>query len=235
MRIFGDKIGEIVHNIRNNKLRVLLTGLSVSWGIFMLILMKKTCSISIVILVSGIFIGTIFFLAQQSSPKTDAIRTVAPHTTDIVKKIVATGSVQPRKEIEIKPLVPGIISDIPVREGQSVKAGQIIATIRLTPNLIHVNEAEARLSKAQIALEDLAAGETGLPADLKGGGSAHRHRVFPSDQIATGGRRCQGSGIKTGRCPQNLYPGEKTLRPANHDGFFPPGQKARPGPVCGGP
>lgn len=116
--------------------------------------MKKAYSISIVILVFGIFIGTIFLLAQQSSPKTDAIRTVAPHTTDIVKKIVATGSVQPRKEIEIKPLVPGIISDIPAREGQSVKAGQIIATIRLTPNLIHVNEAEARLSRAQIALED---------------------------------------------------------------------------------
>ncbi len=116
--------------------------------------MKKTYSVSIVLLVFGIFIGTIFFLAQQSSPKTDAIRTVAPHTTDIVKKIVATGSVQPRKEIEIKPLVPGIISDIPVHEGQSVKADQVIATIRLTPNLIHVNEAEARLSRAQIALED---------------------------------------------------------------------------------
>lgn len=39
MRISGDKIGEIVHNIRNNKLRVLLTGLSISWGIFMLILL----------------------------------------------------------------------------------------------------------------------------------------------------------------------------------------------------
>ncbi len=114
---------------------------------------KKYSKYSIVVLVFGLFIGTIV-LARISSPGTDTIQTVTPHTTDIIKKIVATGSVQPRKEIEIKPLVPGIISEIRVREGQPVKAGEIIASIRLTPNLIHVNEAETRLSRAQIALED---------------------------------------------------------------------------------
>jgi HlyD family secretion protein len=116
--------------------------------------MKKRYSILTAILVLGVLIGTLFFLAHKSRSTANTIQTVAPYTTDIVKKIVATGSVQPRKEIEIKPLVPGIISEILVHEGQRVTTGQIIATIRLTPNLIHVNEAEARLTKAQITLED---------------------------------------------------------------------------------
>ncbi|MGD9222468.1 MAG: HlyD family efflux transporter periplasmic adaptor subunit [Desulfobacteraceae bacterium] len=116
--------------------------------------MKRKYSIPIAILMTVVFFGTFLFLAQKSRPTADEIQTVSPRATDIYKKIVATGSVQPRKEIEIKPLVPGIINEILVREGQRVATGQIIAIIRLTPNLIHVNEAEARLARAQIALED---------------------------------------------------------------------------------
>ena len=106
--------------------------------------MKKKTFIPIVILSLLVFVGSLYFLAQKSRPEHEEVKTTTPHVTDIVKKIVATGSVQPRKEVEIKPLVPGIISKIPVREGKHVETGEIIATIRLTPNLIHVNEAEAR-------------------------------------------------------------------------------------------
>jgi HlyD family secretion protein len=116
--------------------------------------MRKKYSIPIIAIVLVVFIGTIFLLAQKSRSKVEAVQSTFPRTTDIIKKIVATGSVQPRREIEIKPLVPGIIKEIAVREGQPVKSGQVMAAIRLTPNLIHVNEAEARLSKAQIALDD---------------------------------------------------------------------------------
>lgn len=116
--------------------------------------MKKTLTILMVILIVAAFIGTFVFLFQKSRPRAKAIRTTAPQVTDIVKKIVATGSVQPRKEIEIKSQVSGIINTVPAHEGQGVKTGEIIATIRITPNLIQVNEAEARLARAQITLED---------------------------------------------------------------------------------
>jgi HlyD family secretion protein len=116
--------------------------------------MKKILSILMVMLTVAAFVGTFVFLFQKSRPRVEAIRTVAPQTTDIVNKIVATGSVLPRKEIEIKSQVSGIIHTIPAHEGQDVKTGEILATIRITPNLIQVNEAEARLAQAQIKLDD---------------------------------------------------------------------------------
>ncbi len=116
--------------------------------------MKKVFSLLVISFIIVTFISTFFFLYKKSQPKAVMIRTVSPHIADILKKTITTGSVQPRKEIEIKPQVPGIISDIQVNEGQIVKTGQIIATIRLTPNLIQVNEAEARLARAHIVLED---------------------------------------------------------------------------------
>jgi HlyD family secretion protein len=116
--------------------------------------MKKAFSILIGFLILVAFLGTFFFLFQKSHPRTEAVRTTTPQVTDIVKKIVATGSVEPRKEIEIKSQVSGIINTLPVKEGQEVKAGEILATIRITPDLIQVNEAEARLATARIALED---------------------------------------------------------------------------------
>lgn len=116
--------------------------------------MKKICTYLVILCVVAIFFGTFFFLYKQSQPAASVIRTETPWLSDIVTKTIATGSIQPRKEIEIKPQVPGIISDISVREGDMVESGQVIATIRLTPNLVRVNEAEARVSRAKISLED---------------------------------------------------------------------------------
>jgi HlyD family secretion protein len=116
--------------------------------------MKKAFSILMGFFILVVFVGTFLFLFQKSRTRAEAVHTTKAQVTDIVKKIVATGSVQPRKEIEIKSQVSGIIDTIAAKEGQEVRAGEILATIRITPDLIQVNEAAARLAAARIALED---------------------------------------------------------------------------------
>ncbi len=73
--------------------------------------------------------------------------------TDIVKKTVATGSVVPRKEMEIKPRVSGIIEKLFVEAGDPVKAGDMIAKIRLMPDMVTLANAQTRVAKARIDLD----------------------------------------------------------------------------------
>ncbi|MCF8332503.1 MAG: efflux transporter periplasmic adaptor subunit, partial [Bacteroidales bacterium] len=71
--------------------------------------MKKILKITLWTIVIAIFAGTIVYLYDKSKSKPKVFETQKPYYTDIVKKTVATGSVVPRKEIEIKPQISGII------------------------------------------------------------------------------------------------------------------------------
>jgi HlyD family secretion protein len=100
------------------------------------------------------FLGTLVFLYVKSRPKTVPVKRVVPVVMDIVKKTVVTGSIVARREIEIKAQLSGIVDEIMVEAGDSVKKDQVLARLFLIPNLLRVNDAEARVKKAYIALED---------------------------------------------------------------------------------
>ena len=74
--------------------------------------MKKILRISLLVIILGLFAATIFYLYNKSKEKPVVLKTETPFMTNIVKKTVATGSVIPRKEIEIKPQVSGIVEEI---------------------------------------------------------------------------------------------------------------------------
>ncbi len=120
--------------------------------------MKKFFRILAIILFALLFLGTMVFLYVKSRPKAAPIRTATPVVRDIVVKTVVTGSIVARREVEIKAQLSGIIEEVMVEAGETVKQGQILAKLDLIPNLIRVNEAEARVKKARIALQD--AGKT---------------------------------------------------------------------------
>lgn len=116
--------------------------------------MKKVLRILIIVIFIGAFAATIFYLWQKSKKDPVVFETKTPVITNIVKKTVATGSVVPRKEIEIKPQVSGIVEDIYINPGQIVKKGDLIAKVRIIPNMINLNNAEARLETAKINFDD---------------------------------------------------------------------------------
>lgn len=90
----------------------------------------------------------------KSEEKPVVYKTTQPFNTTIIKKTVATGSVVPRKEIEIKPQVSGIIDEIYVEAGTAVKKNDPIALVKIIPNMVSLNNAENRLRQAKISLEN---------------------------------------------------------------------------------
>jgi HlyD family secretion protein len=116
--------------------------------------MKKVIRIIIIVVILGVFAGTLGFLYSKSRSKPVIYETTQAFHTDIIRKTVATGSVVPRNEIEIKPTVSGIIDQIYVVEGDMVTTGQVLARVRIVPNMVSLNAAESRVNRARIALEE---------------------------------------------------------------------------------
>jgi HlyD family secretion protein len=116
--------------------------------------MKRFIKILVLILVLAVFAGTLVFLYQKSRKKPVVYETSQPFITTIVKKSVVTGTVIPRKEIEIKPQIIGIIDEIYVQAGDEVKKGDLIARISVTPNMVTLNNAENRMRQATLSLDD---------------------------------------------------------------------------------
>ncbi len=115
---------------------------------------RKILRIVLLVIILAVFALTILYLYNKSREKPVVFRTESPFMTTIIKKTVATGSVIPRKEIEIKPQVSGIVEELFVEAGKKVRTGDVIARIRIIPDLVNLNNAESRLERARISYDD---------------------------------------------------------------------------------
>ena len=116
--------------------------------------MKTALKIVAALVVVGVFVGTIFYLYKKSQAKPVVFETATAFKTDIIRKTVAPGSVIPRREIEIKPKVSGIVEEIFIEPGDHVKKDQLIARVKIIPDMINLNNAESRVKRAEIQLEE---------------------------------------------------------------------------------
>ena len=113
---------------------------------------KRTVLLSVVGLA---VVGTFVFLWKKAQPEVTEYEIVTPERGTVETKTVATGNVEPRYEILIKPQISGIISEVLKEAGQRVTEGEIIAKVKVIPEMGQLNSAESRVNVARISLDQV--------------------------------------------------------------------------------
>jgi HlyD family secretion protein len=116
--------------------------------------MRRALPVLIILGVLGAFASTLVFLYRKSKEAPVVYQTARAELSDIVKKTVAAGAIVPRREVSIKPRVSGIVQRLAVVPGQFVRAGDLVAEIKIVPNVVNLNAAESRLEAAKINLQN---------------------------------------------------------------------------------
>ncbi len=112
--------------------------------------MKKFFGILLVIIFIVSFVGVGYILINKSLKPSEIYDSEKPFFTDIVNKTVATGAITPRKEIDLKSQVSGVVEKLFVEAGEYVEENDLIAKIKIIPDVVMLNNAEMRLKTAII-------------------------------------------------------------------------------------
>ena len=117
--------------------------------------MKRYIKLIIAAIIALIFIGTFVFLWQKSQPKPIVYEELTPAEQDIRKTTIITGKIEPRNEVNVKPQISGIISELLKEPGQYVQQGEVIAKVKVIPDMGSLSSAESRVRLADINLKQV--------------------------------------------------------------------------------
>lgn len=115
--------------------------------------MKRTKTVVILIVIVVLFAASMFWLYTKNMQNPVVYATEKPVMGSIVKKTVATGSIVPKEEVLIKPNISGIIDEIFVEAGNVIKAGDLIAKVKVVPNVSSLNSAKSNISSVRTQVE----------------------------------------------------------------------------------
>ena len=116
--------------------------------------MKRTKLILLIGLLGLITFALGYYFYSQSKGDPVNYESVKPEIRDITLKAIASGSIKPRKEVNIKPQVSGVIDKLFVTEGEQVSKGQKLARVKLIPSEVNINSAKSNVELARIRAKD---------------------------------------------------------------------------------
>ena len=100
-----------------------------------------------------VFVGTFVFLWKKSQPQPEVYEEFQPEMGSISKSTIVTGKIEPRNEVSVKPQISGIITELLKEAGDQVQAGEVIAKVKVIPDMNQLSSAEARVRLARINVE----------------------------------------------------------------------------------
>lgn len=115
--------------------------------------MKRVVKYIIFALIAVLFVGTFVFLFKNSRPEKESYQELEATYGNISRTTVITGKIVPRNEVNVKPQINGIISELYKEAGQQVKEGEVIAKLRVIPDMNSLSSAQSRVRLAEINLK----------------------------------------------------------------------------------
>ena len=115
--------------------------------------MKRVFKYIIFALIGVFILGTFVYLFRNSRPEKAAFQELEATVMDINRTTVVTGKIEPRNEVNVKPQINGIIAELYKEAGQQVKEGEVIAKLRVIPDMNSLSSAQSRVRLAEINLK----------------------------------------------------------------------------------
>lgn len=174
--------------------------------------LKKAIYIFLGLLLAiGLFAG-IGYLIKSNSKESEVFLTKKPTVQNMEDKVMATGKIVPREEIEIKPNMSGIIDKVLVTEGDQVSMGQLIATLKIVPSVQNVNAATQEINNANLQISNAR-----LNLDNQQKQFAMQQRLFNQGVISrqeflTAQQQLQSAQIQVRNANQQLSTAQKNLQ-----------------------
>ena len=112
--------------------------------------MKRYFNFVVAALVLLVFVATFVFLWMKSQPVPEEYEVFTAKSMDLRKTTVVTGKIEPRNEVNVKPQISGIITDLYKEAGDRVEAGEVIAKVKVIPDMAQLSAAQARVRLAEV-------------------------------------------------------------------------------------
>lgn len=174
--------------------------------------LKKALYIFLGLILAIGLISGISYLISSNSSKSEVFLTKKPVIKDMDDKVMATGKIVPREEIEIKPNMPGIINKILVKEGDHVTEGQLIATLQIVPSVQNVNASMQEVNNANLQISNAKVNLANQKQQFDMQQKLYTQGVISKQEFLTAQQQLQSAQIQLNNANQQLSTARKSLQ-----------------------